>query len=43
MQGLLPRNAAQRKFAWAIRLSLVVRVVAVFVLLALVLTWLGVR
>lgn len=43
MQGLLPRNAAQRRFAWAMRASIVVRVVALFVLLALVLTWFGVR
>lgn len=43
MQGLLPRNAAQRKFAWVIRATVVVRLVALFVLLALVLTWFGVR
>lgn len=40
---LLPRNAAQRKFAWVIRATVAIRVAALFVLLALVLTWFGVR
>lgn len=43
MQPLFPRNAAQRKFAWVIRATVLLRIAALFVLLALALTWFGLR
>ena len=38
-----PRNAAVRRFRWVIRLSLVLKLVAIFVLLAIVLALVGAR
>lgn len=43
MPALFPRNAAQRKFAWVLRASVAIRIAALFVLLALVLSWYGLR
>ena len=38
-----PRNVAQRRFRWVIRLSLVLKLVALVVLLSIVLALVGAR